>query len=464
MAEVCAALKQGLPANPDEKPSIAVLPFANIGRDDADEFFSDGLAEDVINALAKLPGLKVIARTSAFAFKGQNSDIRKIAETLGVANILEGSVRRSGSRVRVTAQLVAASDGSHLWSERYDRQLDDLFAMQDEIAESIAAELRLKFAPAEHPRRQPNLQAYEAYLRYRQYQWLFTPEAFARSRTCLEQAIALDPEYALAYAGLADHYFALTTLGNAGELVPKARSLAERALELDPDLSEAHGMLGVLAAYLHPDWDEAERRFVLATAREPVPWQVRSWHSTFFLRPLGRCAEAQREAERAIEDNPLSQMLSWALGNVLAGAGRPDEALSAYNKAAELDPQFWAAFWSRGMWHAVSGRQAEALANAEKAVSIFPNAYTTGLLAGLLHQGGEAARAEELLQRADTPASICYHTVRGDVDKAVELSCAALDEGHQILSNSFLMPFEPLLRQSSGWPTLMRKMNLPETR
>src|SRR5208282_2966921 len=150
------------PKPADQKPSIAVLPFANMSRDADDEYFSDGLAEEIINALVKVPGLKVIARTSAFAFKGQNTDIRKIAETLGVANILEGSVRRAGNRLRITAQLITAADGSHLWSERYDRQIEDIFAVQDEIAAAIASELKLKFAPdpAARPRRQPNLQAY----------------------------------------------------------------------------------------------------------------------------------------------------------------------------------------------------------------------------------------------------------------------------------------------------------------
>ncbi len=241
----------------------------------------------------KVPGLKVIARTSAFAFKRQNTDIRKITEILGVANILEGSVRRAENRVRVTAQLITAADGSHLWSERYDRQMDDLFAIQDEMAEAVAGQLKLKLAPAAHPRRQLSLQAYEAYLRYRQYQWAFTPEALTRSRECLEQAIALDPQFPLPNVGLADHYFASSTFGNGEELIPRARQLAERALELDPDLPEAHGMLGVIASYWRPDWGEGGRRFRQAMAREPIPWHVRSWYSILYLQPLGRYAEAR---------------------------------------------------------------------------------------------------------------------------------------------------------------------------
>ena len=174
-------------------PSIAVLPFANMSQNADDEYFSDGLAEEIINALAQVPGLKVIARTSAFAFKGKNEDIRRIAETLGVTNVLEGSVRRAGSRIRVTAQLILGRDGTHLWSQRYDREMADIFAVQDEIAAAIAGALKLKLSPAPE-RRMPSLPAYEAYLRYRYYQWHFTPEDSQRSRECLEQALALDPE------------------------------------------------------------------------------------------------------------------------------------------------------------------------------------------------------------------------------------------------------------------------------
>jgi TolB-like protein/predicted Ser/Thr protein kinase len=460
-----------VPKAADERPSIAVLPFANMSRDADDEYFSDGLAEEIINALVKVPGLKVIARTSAFAFKGQNIDIRKIADVLGVTTVLEGSVRRAGTRLRVTAQLIAAADGSHLWSERYDRQMEDLFEMQDEIAAAIASELKLKFAPAPaaRPRRQPDLQAYEAYLRYRQYQWMFTPEALGRSRECLEQAIALDPEFALPYVGLADHYFASTTFGHADELVPQARRLAERALKLDPDLPEAHGMLGVLAAIHNPDWKEAERRLRIAMAREPVSWHVRSWYSTFFLRRMGRNEEARREAERALEDNPLSQLLHWCLANVLEGMGLEADAQAAFEKAVDLDPQFWLGWFSLAVHHATCGRQAAAVAAAEKASSIFPNLFVTGVLAALQQGRGEPSSTADLLpdsDRGDAPSVTlaCFHLVRRDIDAAVDWAGKALDDGYALFTNFVIFPFEPWLRQSSGWPGLMRRLNLPDTR
>jgi serine/threonine-protein kinase len=471
VADLRAALGAVLFPGPVEaRPSIAVLPFANMSRDADDEYFSDGLAEEIINALVKIPGLKVIARTSAFAFKGQNTDIRRIADVLGVTNVLEGSVRRAGNRIRVTAQLITAADGSHLWSERYDRQMEDLFAMQDEIAAAIASELKVKFAGASttQSRRQPNLQAYEAYLRYRQYQWAFTPQALQRSRECLEQAIALDPEFALPYVGLADHYLASTTFGHAEDLVPRARALAERALALEPDLAEAHGMLGALAAFYKPDFQGADCRFRLAVDHESVPWHVRSWYSYFFLRSCGRNDEAKREAERALEDNPLSQLLHWCLANVLGGMGLHAEAEVGFKKAVDLDPQFWPAWWSLGLHHAAHGSSTEALTSAERAFAVHPNPYNIGLMAGLLDVAGDNVRSTALLEQipvgsqCSSLARACFHFVTGDIDRAAALAGQALDEGYPMTTNMFIRPFEPFLRASSGWPALMRKLNLPE--
>ena len=196
MRDVALALEQLRRSRSAARPpSIAVLPFADMSPGKDQEYFSDGLAEEIINALAQVPGLKVIARTSAFAFKGQNIDIRRVAETLGVAHVLEGSVRKAGDRIRVTAQLITAADGSHLWSERYDRELADVFAVQDEIAGAITQALSARLSIDGPPGRQhtPTLAAYEAYLKGRHHLWMITPEALARSRDFFKQAIAADP-------------------------------------------------------------------------------------------------------------------------------------------------------------------------------------------------------------------------------------------------------------------------------
>lgn len=268
--------------------------------------------------------------------------------------------------------------------------------------------------------------------------------------------------------GLADHFLASTTFGHAGEFVPQARKLAERALELDPDLPEAHGMLGVLAVYWKPDWKEAERCFRLAMAREPIPWHVRSWYSNFYLRSAGRSAEALWEAKRALEDNPMSQMLNWVLGNVLGGTGLAAEARTAYEKAVELDPQFWIGFWTLSLQHGVSGRFADARACAEKALAILPHAYNIGLLAGALRMSGETARSEALLEQippgseGESVAMACFHLLSGEISQAVDCAGKALDEGYPMIFNMFIRPYESLLCQSPNWAGLEKKLNPPE--
>lgn len=453
----------------ETRPSIAVLPFANLSRTEDDECFSDGLAEEIINTLAKVPGLKVIARTSAFAFKGQNTDIRHIADTLGVTSILEGSVRRAGNRLRVTAQLITAADGTHLWSERYDRQMADIFDIQDEIAGAISSALQVRLAPetAATPKRQPDLRAYEAYLRYRQHQWGFTPDALRQSRECLEQAIALDPEFALPYVGLADNYLVLTVVAMpANEAMPKARELAERALAIDAGLPEAHGMLGIIAGQFDLDWRESARRFDLATAREPVPWHVRSWHSFFYLLLVGRLDEARRVAERAIEDNPLSQLLHLCLASVLEAQGRDDEARAAFERACELDAGFRMGRVSLALHLAVRGHLDDARACVQH-FGDFKAPYESGLRAGLAWLAGDRDQADALLQSwppdvyGGPAVRASFELVRGEIDQAVEWAGAAVDERYQSIIGMFIRANQRFLDRSPRWPNLLRKMNLP---
>jgi len=471
MNEVRTALEQLTAVPASATPSIAVLPFANMSRDADDEYFSDGLAEEIINALAQAQGLKVIARTSAFAFKGQNTDIRKIAETLGVTNVLEGSVRRAGDRLRITAQLIHAADGTHLWSQRYDRDITDVFAVQDEISQAISEALQLKLSPTASRRRVPSLPAWEAYLKYRFYQWRFTPEASRRSRECLEQALVLDPGFALPYVGLADYHLALATVGGMppGEAMPRARDLARRALELDPDLPEAHAMLGIVAGHYDLDWRAAERRFQLAVAREPISVHLRQWYALFYLFSVGRAAEARREMERVLQEDPLSQMWHLSLSEVLQGLGLNDDARAAGRKAVESDPQFWFGWMYLGLFQAVQGANAEAREYAEKATAGAPwSPYCLGLMAGILTNSGEPEKAEGLLVNlrgypvGGSVGLACYHLVLGEIDRALEWAGKAVEQrflGFVIV----IRTFEPLLRQSAGWPALLKKMNLPGT-
>jgi eukaryotic-like serine/threonine-protein kinase len=470
MADVKAALKQVRVTDNGHAqgiPSIAVLPFANMSRDADDEYFSDGLAEEIINALAQMPGLKVIARTSAFAFKGKNEDIRRIADTLGVNTVLEGSVRRAGSRIRVTAQLIQASDGTHLWSQRYDREMVDVFAMQDEISAAIADALKVKLTPAPE-RRIPSLPAYEAYLRYRAYQWKGTPEALQRSRECLEQALALDPGFALPYVGLADHHLALGVMGfmPAQQAMPRARELAQRALGIDPELPEAHAMLGLVAGFYDFDWGEAERRFRLATAREPLSPHLRQWYA-HWLFAVGRPEDARQQNARVIDEDPLCPIWLYLRAQVLQGLGLDDEALDASRKVVEIDPQFWIGWTQLGLRYAIQGRHAEALQCAEKGYATAPwSAHAAGVMAGALANAGHAEEVERLVDRlrSDTYAgplglSVCY-LARGEVDRAAHWLGKAVDQRYPFIIPLVFRPFEPRLRQSPAWPALLKKVNL----
>jgi serine/threonine-protein kinase len=449
------------------QPSIAVLPFANMSRDADDEYFSDGLAEEIINALAQMPGLKVIARTSAFAFKGKNEDIRRIADALGVTTVLEGSVRRAGSRIRVTAQLIEARNGTHLWSQRYDRELADVFAVQDEISAAIAGALKVKLAPVPE-RKMPSLPAYEAYLRYRSYQWKFTPEASRRSRECLEKALALDPDFALPYVGLADYHFALASVGaiRSADAMPRARELARRALEIDPALPEAHAMLGIVAGHYDYDWDEAERRFRLATAREPLSPHLRTWYAVLWLLPTGRAEEASQQLARAIDEDPLSAVQYHVRSLVLQNLGLDEEALASHRKAVEVDPQFWVGWLQLGLHYAIRGRHAEALPCAERAYHMAAElTYTIGVMAGALLNAGQPGHADKLLARlhrdsyAGPVGLFHYYLACRDFERAAEWADKAAGERFPGFIAHF-RAYEPLLRDRRAWPALMKKVHL----
>jgi TolB-like protein/predicted Ser/Thr protein kinase len=470
LKETLEAVRQGL-APPQSQPSIAVLPFANMSRDEDNEYFSDGLAEEIINLLTRIPGLKVIARTSAFAFKGKHEDIRRIAEALGVATVLEGSVRKAGNRLRVTAQLISASDGSHLWSERYDREMTDVFAMQDEIAAAIAGALQLKFSPqpAARARHTPSLPAYEAYLKGAHYMFKHTPEALARAKEYLEQAMALDPEYALPHSTLGVCYY-LRVIGGllpAHEAMPLIRRAEQKALDLDSSLPEAHSTLAVVAASYDYDWKEAERRFRLAMTAVPVSSLVRMQYALLHLLPFGRAREAVEEMELALEQDPLNVMFRNNLANVLNAAGMPERGIAEARKVLEIDENYWFAYFVMGIIYAPGGMIPEALAAAEKAYQLAPwNPVVTGLLAGTLVRAGDSQRAEGLVQRlreAPAMAMVYYHLLCSEVDAAADSFEKAIEQRHPMLAPLLGHPITRPLRTSPRWPALMRMMNLPET-
>jgi serine/threonine-protein kinase len=465
MADLKAALER-ISARPAERqPSIAVLPFANMSRDPDDEYFSDGLAEEIMNTLAHLPGLKVTARTSAFAFRGKEQDITKIAEALHVRTILEGSVRRSGSRIRVTAQLINAEDGYHLWSERYDREMADVFAMQDEIAAAIAGALEVKLVGTPPQRRhQPNLQAYETFLRARHEILKVAPDSLARAKQLLEQAIALDPAFSEPHSELGYSYLlqGLIGLRSGLETMPAARVHAQKALELSPADARAHAVLCAVACLYDYDWGEAGKHFQLALAAEPVPSEVRARCSLNYLLPLGRTQAAIEQIERALEQDPLNLFVRGAFAAVLSMGQAYDRALTEAQNAMEVDASHWLPHFAIGLSYALRGEFAAARPAAERSVQAAPwFAQVLGLLAGVLAQLGEKRGADELLTKLrDMPpvGLLIYHFLCSGNDTTADWLAKMIEDRDPFAPSwSCLKP----IRSSPRWPALAKMMNLP---
>ncbi len=343
--------------------SIAVLPFDNMSADEENEYFADGLAEEILNALANVPGLKVAARTSSFSFKDKDADIPTIADALGVRTVLEGSVRKSGDRVRITAQLVNAEDGLHLWSETYDRELDDIFVVQEEIARAIveALEVRLATGAALVERPTGSQEAYEEYLRGRFLWNQRTPESLQAAVGHFERAVALDPKFALAWAGLADAHLTLPwylTEADWDALLKSGREAAERALAIDPDLAQAHIALGLYHASKF-EWAAADEEFQQGLRLDPRYSTGHYWYA-YTIGPQGRLDEAIEHARIAAELDPLSLINVRGYGWILMWAGRYEEALTLADRVRELDPNFAANWQLYARIYAVQGRWLEA--------------------------------------------------------------------------------------------------------
>ena len=369
------AAVEGRPEPPAES-SIAVLPFENMSPDPADDFFSDGITEEIINALAHLQGLRVAARTSCFAFKGKHEDLRAVGGRLGVKTVLEGSVRKAGSRLRITAQLINVADGYHLWSERYDREMTDVFAIQDEIAGAIADKLRIELVhkASEHAVRPgpKNLEAYELLLKGRV---LHTRRggSLLESRECFERAVALDPDLAEAHALLADTYRLMSIYGirPAREMMPRSRVEAERALARDPNQVEGlTALAGILALY-DRDIDAALPFWERALAIDPLHVRTLSERAInlALLKPTER-PQAVRDARKATEIDSLNAWAAGMYGFVLAFDGQIDLAVEAARHGAGLDPQNFMARWALVATLMHAGKHHEGLAAAEPALAM----------------------------------------------------------------------------------------------
>lgn len=393
------------------RDSIAVLPFVNMSADTENEYFTDGITEEIINALAQIEHLHVAARSSAFFFKGKYVDLQAIGERLKVRTILEGSVRRVGSHLRITAQLVNVADGYHLWSERYDREMKDVFEIQDEIARSIADRLKVTFTgnPQEPLVRAgtKNLEAYQLYLKGRAL--LFRKgSAIPRALECFERAVGLASDYAQAWAGVADSYTSLGYYGFARPeaTMPKGMESARRSVALDPSLAEAHNALAM--ACLMGAWDkaEAEREFLRALELNPKYLQARGWYALFYLQFAGgRLLEGVAQAKLALESDPLSSYAHTIYSFTCAFAGKYAEAVQASRRAVELDSESYLAHVILAAVLYLSEQFEEAVAASESALAISGrHNWAMVALAESLAGCGKRAEAEatysELICRA----------------------------------------------------------------
>jgi serine/threonine protein kinase/Flp pilus assembly protein TadD len=398
------------PRHSTGEPSIGVLPFANMSASPDNEYFSDGVTEEILNALSRIPTLKVAARTSTFGLKGKSLGITEIGQLLNVNTILEGSVRRMGQRVRISAQLVNAHDGYHIWSEQYDREIEDVFKIQDEIARSIVDQLKVKLTAAQDEalgkRHTENVEAYELYLRGRHcwYRWN-VKGMLEKAIHHYEHALAKDPDYALAYHGLADAYSVPGLWGflPTSEVLPKALAAATRAVELAPELAESRTSLGFVQL-LNWDWDAAESSLLHAIDLNPRYALAHSFHA-WLLSTLDRQREASEAAHLGQELDPFSPATNGIAALVSYHGRQYDQAISECERALERDRTSFLGLLAMTLSYAAKGMYREAISHAERGVSVSPDVnLLRALLAAVYAMAGERQAAEgvlaELLERS----------------------------------------------------------------
>ena len=466
------APRQGGSSQDSGDKSIAVLPFVNMSADKSDEYLSDGISEELITALSKITGLQVKARTSSFAFKGKNEDIQKIGGQLGVSHLLEGSVAKSGNKLRVTAQLIKVSDGNHLWSDTYDREMQDIFAVRSDVAQHVALALKIRLLGADKMRlsKKPtdSVEAYNLYRQGRFYADKLAENNFKKAFEFFQQAIEKDPGFALAYSGLADTYVLAADATIAPrEAFPKAKAAALKAIELDDSLAEAHASLGFVHHHYDWDWAAAEKEFRRALELDPQSAQAYCLF-TQFLGLLGRFKEAEAQGRRALDIDPLSISAHLYLGWSFLAAGRKDDAIKEFSAAVDLGPSD---AWIRmflGRAFLCNGMQERAIKELETARSL--HAEDPLVLAFLGHAYAVTGRREEALKILSTfeeldkhryvsrIAPVYVYAGLGEKDKAFEWLEKAYQERSDSLAWFRFDPESKSLQNDARFGPLMRKV------
>jgi TolB-like protein/DNA-binding winged helix-turn-helix (wHTH) protein/Tfp pilus assembly protein PilF len=471
-----------LRANPSgERVMLAVLPFLNYSGDPGQEYFSDGLTEEMITQLgsADPQRLGVIARTSAMKYKNTQKDVGEIGRELGVDFVLEGSVRRVGDRVRISAQLIQVRDQTHLWAESYERDAHDTLALESDVANAIAGQVERRL-PAPHPLarrtnvRPVNPEAYDLYLKGRFYWNQRTEEGFTQAIESFKQAIEKDSNYAQAYAGLADAYSLLGSMANVEiprkEAMPLARTAALKALEIDETLAEAHTSLAFVRMHYDWDWPAAEKEFQRAIALNPDYATAHQWHA-FNLMAMGRTEDSLAEVRRALELDPLSLIINTDLAELLYCARRYDQAIRQGGKVIEMDPGFALARAFMGLSYLQIKQYPQAIAEFQEGARVSGNTVDLlSCLAVAYALAGRAAEAREILrqmekmstQRFDMPVYLFrVHAALGEKDQGFSW----LQKAYQDRDGSLILlqadPGNDPLRSDPRFQDLTRRMGLP---
>jgi len=457
--------------------SVAVLPFINLSADKDNEYFSDGMTEEILNALAKVEGLMVTSRTSSFAFKGKNTDVREIARQLGVKSILEGSVRKQGNKVRVTAQLINASDGYHKWSEVYDRNLEDIFAVQDEIALAIALQMKQNFN-AVRPARQlvktatENIDAYNIYLKGSYYWNKWTPHEVNKAIKYFEDAIILCPEFALAYSRLSACYIYLGAVGSMPNKVayPKAKEYALKAIEIDDSLIDSHLSIGMVKYFNDWDWEEAQKCFLKALEINPNSAETHQYYA-MLLMTLGHFKKAVKEAETAQQLDPLNAPISQILAFAYFNLNQVDEAIKQHEKTKEIEPGFKDA-WSSLAWIYLKQGEFEEAIELFSEVENIPGFKAKAIsgLGYLYAKKGDKEKAADYLKQLEAMNSeelpldmelAIIHTGLDEMDKVFNYLESAFEKrlgGMNFIKGRYWKE----IHEHPRFKNLLQKMKLPE--
>jgi adenylate cyclase len=462
---------------PEWKNSIAVLPFKNMSADPEQEYFCEGMAEEIINALTHIMDLRVVARTSAFSFKGREEDIREIGRKLSVDTVLEGSVRKAGNRLRITAQLIDVDDGYHLWSEKYDRDLEDIFAIQDEISLAIVENLKLKLLEGEKTallkRPTDDAEAYTLYLKGIYFAFKLTLENLQKALKYFREALDRDPGLASAHAGIAMVYGAMSSLDLAlpKETMLKAKAALQKALQLDENLAEIHALTAMIAYYYEWDWDAAERSFSRTFSLNPGHSWAHAWNGWFCVA-MNRFDEAVREIKLAQKVDPLMPIFYAFSVGIHVAAGKYDEAIDEFRRATELEPNIGLAYFHLGCAYMYKGELDTAVSKFQKSreLGVSPG-WAEGMIGIIYTKRGEKEKAVQILDELVELREQAYAS-----SWCMALLCAALDDFDRAFEffdkaeedRETLMPFTPVyiecanpaIKGDPRYKALLKRMKL----